>query len=51
MLVEILDSSHPAVQEVTVIGVPDPYRGENIKAFIVLKPDHQDRVNEGGMIS
>jgi long-chain acyl-CoA synthetase len=29
---------HPAVAEVTVIGVPDSYRGEAAKAFIVLKP-------------
>ncbi|HZW19914.1 long-chain fatty acid--CoA ligase [Noviherbaspirillum sp.] len=29
---------HPAVAEVTVIGVRDAYRGESPKAFIVLKP-------------
>ena len=29
---------HPAVAEVTVIGIPDSYRGQAAKAFIVLKP-------------
>ena len=29
---------HPAVQEVVVAGVPDAYRGETVKAYIILKP-------------
>jgi long-chain acyl-CoA synthetase len=31
---------HPAVAEVTVIGIPDVYRGQSAKAFIALKPGH-----------
>ncbi|MDP4163322.1 MAG: AMP-binding protein, partial [Bacillota bacterium] len=28
---------HPEVQEVVAAGIPDPYRGETVKAYIVLK--------------
>jgi long-chain acyl-CoA synthetase len=29
---------HPAVLEACSVGVPDEYRGETVKAFVVLKP-------------
>ena len=28
---------HPDVEEASVAGVPDPYRGETVKAFVVLR--------------
>jgi long-chain acyl-CoA synthetase len=36
--VEEAISEHPKVLEVGVAGVPDPYRGETVKAWIVVKP-------------
>ena len=37
---------HPAVAEVGVVGVADPYRGEDALAFVVLKPDAKGVVSE-----
>jgi long-chain acyl-CoA synthetase len=31
--------THPKILEVCTIGVPDAYRGETVKVFIVTKPD------------
>lgn len=35
--VEEVIHTNPKVKEVAVVGLPDPVRGENVKAFIVLK--------------
>ncbi|HLM54747.1 MAG TPA: long-chain fatty acid--CoA ligase, partial [Pyrinomonadaceae bacterium] len=35
--VESVLYTHPAVMEAAVIGLPDAYRGESVKAFVVLK--------------
>ncbi|MFS0751246.1 long-chain-fatty-acid--CoA ligase [Oceanobacillus sp. 1P07AA] len=40
---------HPSIQEAVVAGVPDPYRGETVKAYIVLKEGAnltEDELNE-----
>jgi long-chain acyl-CoA synthetase len=37
-IVEEAVYEHPDVQEATVIGVPDSYRGEAIKVFMTMKP-------------
>ncbi|MFG2312528.1 class I adenylate-forming enzyme family protein [Streptomyces sp. NPDC048566] len=35
--------THPAVREAAVVGVPDGYRGETVKAYISLRPGvHED---------
>lgn len=36
--VEEVIASHPKVMEVGVAGIPDAYRGETVKAWVVLKP-------------
>lgn len=48
--VEEVILSHPDVLEVGVIGVPDDYRGETVKAFVALKPDSLEKVNEEDII-
>lgn len=37
--VEDVLCEHPAVSEAAVVGVPDEYRGETVKAFVTLRPD------------
>ena len=37
---------HEAVLEAAVAGVPDPYRGETVKAFVVLKDEYKGKVTE-----
>ncbi|MFZ5857846.1 MAG: long-chain-fatty-acid--CoA ligase [Chloroflexota bacterium] len=36
--VEEVLAAHPKVMDVGVAGIPDPYRGETVKAWIVVKP-------------
>jgi long-chain acyl-CoA synthetase len=39
--VEEVIQDHPKVMDVGVAGVPDPYRGEAVKAWVVLKPGEE----------
>jgi long-chain acyl-CoA synthetase len=38
--VEEVLAKHPAVQDVVVVGVPDEYRGETVRAYVVLRGGH-----------
>ncbi|MGM0903435.1 MAG: long-chain-fatty-acid--CoA ligase [Bacillota bacterium] len=47
--VEEILYEHPAVMEAAVAGIPDAYRGETVKAYIVLKEGHnvtEEELNE-----
>ncbi len=48
--VEALMLNHPAVAQSAAIGIPDPNRGETVKLFVVLKPEHDGKVSEQDII-
>ena len=37
---------HPAVEDVAVCGIPDDYRGETVKAFIIARPEQTVSLSE-----
>lgn len=41
---------NPAVQQACVVGVPDPRRGETIKAFIILNEEYVGKISEQDII-
>jgi long-chain acyl-CoA synthetase len=49
--VEEVIYSHPAVQLVAVVGQPDPYRGEVVKACVVLKEEQRGKVSEADIVT
>jgi len=42
--VEALMFRHPAIQEACIIATRDAYRGESVKAVVVLRPDSKDKL-------
>ena len=48
--VEALMFKHPAIQEACVIGTRDAYRGESVKAVVVLRAEHKGKVSEQEVI-
>ena len=42
---------HPSVREAAVVGVPDPYRGETVKAFVALKRGKDQSVSSAELVS
>lgn len=44
--VEALMFRHPAIQEACIISAKDSYRGETVKAVVVLRPTHQDTTEQ-----
>ena len=42
--VELMLYRHPAIQEACVIGSSDSYRGETVKAIVVLRPEFKGKV-------
>jgi long-chain acyl-CoA synthetase len=49
--VEDVIYQHPAVKETAVVGVPDSYRGETVKAFVALKKGMENAVTPEEIIA
>jgi fatty-acyl-CoA synthase len=48
--VEALMFKHPAIQEACIISTKDAYRGESVKAVVVLRSTHTGQVSEQDII-
>jgi fatty-acyl-CoA synthase len=48
--VEALMFRHPAIQEACIIATRDTYRGESVKAVVVLREAHKGQVSEQDII-
>ena len=48
--VEALMFKHPAIQEACIIATKDAYRGESVKAVVVLRASHKGQVSQQDII-
>ena len=48
--VEALMFRHPAIQEACIIAAKDSYRGETVKAVVVLRPSHKGKVSQQDIV-
>ena len=48
--VEALMFKHPAIQEACIISTKDAYRGESVKAVVVLRGSHNGQISEQDII-
>jgi fatty-acyl-CoA synthase len=49
--VEALMFKHPAIQEACIISTQDSYRGETVKAVVVLRASHKDNTTAQDIIN
>jgi fatty-acyl-CoA synthase len=49
--VEALMFRHPAIQEACIISAKDAYRGETVKAVVVLRPEARGKTTEDDIIN
>lgn len=49
--VEDVIYQHPAVRETAVVGIPDAYRGETVKAYVALKDGMENEIVPEDLIS
>jgi fatty-acyl-CoA synthase len=49
--VEALMFNHPAIQEACIISTRDTYRGESVKAVVVLRATHKGKISEQDLIA
>jgi long-chain acyl-CoA synthetase len=48
--VEDVLNNHPGIREAAVVGVPDAYRGETVKAFVALTDEYKNAVTPNELI-